>query len=559
MSDAPATPNSGLAERFATLVTMIVERPSAALEHREAAKAIVAAAKGGGVVLTLADDGLRGDGETLDAPLLAARFAAYGIEELEVTPRVALADLLDLARLLAAEPGPDDPSSRFAGRAAAIDAKALPRRLRPRLAPAEPSSTAAQVAEPAATTSRKTPTGTARATPTGTPRATPTGTPRATPTSPLAPLPDVAVDREAPERLAVTLAVPESGDPKVAAAIASLRAATDIEALRAALEQVVILCDLAFRTGNDDGLIDGLTALAAVEHEALENDSADERRQAFNHAIRRLARPVLLRQVAVLRHRRGADPVASGRLQQVLYRFGTDGAEAVVDEYLSASTPEARAICLETLRGLRRTYDALLALSRDTRDLVVRQAAAILGELRDERGEAILVELLRHPDARSRRAAVAALGMFESESATEAIGLALQDESPIVRLRAVAALTGRRTPRTLDLLLPLLEGEGDREVHYAAIAAVGSVASPEATQLLIRIAQGEGAHPLRRSAGVRLQACVALVAIRTPVAMAAVQGLRDDRDREVREAAVRLVAQAQRRTLTSGIPAVSAP
>jgi hypothetical protein len=58
---------------------------------------------------------------------------------------------------------------------------------------------------------------------------------------------------------------------------------------------------------------------------------------------------------------------------------------------------------------------------------------------------------------------------------------------------------------------------------------------------------------------MRLQACAALVAIRTPAAMAAVQGLREDRDREVREAAVRLVAQAQRRTTTTGIPAVPSP
>jgi HEAT repeat protein len=558
MSDPTASKNPELARDFAAFVALLAERPSDAMEHRAAVAGVVTRAAFGPTCLTTgADGGLLADGAPLAAPLLAARFAAYGIEELTITPKVVAADLMDLARLLAAEPVGEDPAARFAGRAAAIDRRTLPRRLRPRAA--------APVEEPKpATPPRATP----KSTPKSTPRSTPKSTPRATPTTPqpavslspdAPPTLEPEVPRDAPERLVQALAIPDPHDPQLAAAVRALRDAPDIAALRTALEQVALVTDLAFRTGRHDDLIQGLAALVAVEHEALERDSADERRQAFNHAVRRLARPVLLRQVAVLRHERAADPVVSEQLQQVLYRFGTDGAEALVDEYVSAATPEARATCLNALRGLRRTHDALLALARDTRDLVVRQAAAILGELRDARGEAILLELLRHPDARARRAAVAALGNFESASALEAIGLSLGDESPIVRLRAVASLTGRREPRVLELLRPLIDQEPDREVLYTAIGAVGKVGTPEAVQLLIRVAQGEGAHPLRRSAGMRLQACTALVAIRTPTTMAAVQGLREDRDREVREAAVRLVAQAQRRTTTTGIPAVQGP
>jgi hypothetical protein len=537
MSDTPATANTDLAKRFAVLVALVAEQPSSVMDHRDAVKGVVAAAKGGATTIALVDGALQCGGQPFDAPLMASRFKAYGIEELSILPNAASADLMDLARLLGSEPAGDDPAARFAGRAAAIDQRTLPRRLRPRAAP--------EVSEPAPppppVRARKTP-------------ATPAVA------QPAIPLEAPTVDREAPEPLAQALAVPDVKEPLAAAQVRALREAPAIAELRAALDQIVLLTDLAFRTGRHDDLIEALTALVATEFEALEKDSADERRQAFNHAIRRLARPVLLRQVAVLRHTRAADTVASGRLQQVLYRFGTDGAEALVDEYVSAPTHEARMSCLTALRGLRRTHDALHFLARDTRDLVVRQAAAILGELRDARGEAILVELLRHPDARARRSAVAALGNFESASAVEAIGLALQDESPIVRLRAVAALTGRKVPRAFELVEPLLDAEPDREVLYAAIAAAGSVASPEAVQRLIRIAQGEGTHPQHKTAGMRLQACIALTNIRTPATMAAVQGLRDDRDREVREAAVRLVAQAQRRTtITSGMTAISAP
>jgi HEAT repeat protein len=189
----------------------------------------------------------------------------------------------------------------------------------------------------------------------------------------------------------------------------------------------------------------------------------------------------------------------------------------------------------------------------------VRQTAHLLGELRDPRADALLVELLQHPDARTRRIAVAALAHSEREDALGAVAFALNDESPLVRLRAVAALAGRREADVLRWLGELIDREADREVLFAAIGAIGAIATPEAVQTLIPIAAGEGENPLKRSAAMRIQACTALAIVRTPPAMAAVQLLRTDRDREVREASVRLVAQAKRRTTSTGMPAISAP
>ncbi len=521
MTEPSSPSNPVLAERFAALVALAAAPSSTVIEQREAAKGVIDAAKKGTAIISWsAAEGLRGDGAPLDAPLLAQRFEAYGIEEISVTAQAALADLMDLVRLLSSVPSGDEAAARFAGRAAAIDPKGFPRRLKPKAVVAPPAAAAAAETKAA--------------------------TPAAAPGVP-----------DAPERLTQALAVPEPSNPAIAGAVTLLRDATDLTNLQAALDAMVLATDLAFRTGRGDDLIESLAALVAIEFEALERDSSDDRRSAFNAALGRLTkRPMMLRQIAVLRHQRSGDPVAVARLQAILHRYGTSGAEALVDEYVSATSTEARATCLEALRALSRTYDALLALARDTRDLVVRQAAAILGELRDARGEEILIELLHHPDARARRSAVAALARSESTAALEAIGFALQDESPLVRQRAVSALAGRREPRVLALLAPLIEKEPDREVLYAAIGAVGSVGSPEAVQLLMRIAHGEGENSQRRSAGMRVQGCIALVAIRTPASMAAVQGLREDRDGEVREAAVRLVAQAQRRTTSTGIPVV---
>ena len=521
-------------ERFAALVALVAERPAAAAEQRTLVREVVAAAKRQGAVITPGEDGtLTSGGQPLDLPFLAKRFKSYGIEELGITGKAAVADLLDLARMLAAEPSGTDPAAAFAGRAAVLDSKALPRRLRPRSAepPAPPPAT-------------ETP-----------------PIPRAS--DPVRRAPEPA-DQDEPMRLERALAVPVPSNPGLASAVVQLAAAEadneDGGQLSAALDELSQQADLAFRQGRHDDLVEAMAAIVGLEHLALERDSSDERRQLFNHALKRLTiRPMLLRQLAVMRHTRHDDEVARTRLQAILYRYGTYGADALADEYISAPTSEARKICLGALRELRRTHDALLLLARSTSLTDVREAASILGELHDATSEAILLELLHHPEARARRAAVAALGNFTSPSSLEAIATVLEDESPGVRLRAVSALGARRDARVLALLAPVIEREPNTEVHFSAVGAIGSVATPEAVQLLIRVAQGEGAHPNRRSAPLRILACTALVAIRSPTAMAAVQALRDDRDAAVREASMRLVAQASRRSTTSSQAIVAQP
>ena len=543
MTDRPA--NLDLATRFAALIALVNAQPSAVMEQRDAARAVAEATRSGELQFSLVDGVLLADGAPFDSPLLASRFAAYGVEELGLTDRAVQADLLELARLLAAAPGTGDQFARFAARSTAIDNKALPRRLsvRPAVEPATPAS------PPPNPPAQRISGATRRLTPR-------TQTPIALKEIPAVAAPPEA--RDAPERLVTALAVPETSEQGLAAARHALERADTQPSLTQALERLVVLCDLAFRQGRHDDLIEALATLVALEFELLERDSSDARRQAFNHAVRTLARPVLLRQIAVLRHSRAADPVAAERLQQVIYRFGIDGAEAMIDEFASATSDAARAVCVESLRGLRRTYDALLAFSRDPRESVVRQTAQLLGELREPPAYAILAELSAHPDPRTRRIALSAVAESGREEALQAVTFALDDESLIVRLRAVAALSGRREPEVLHRLTTLIGSESDREVLYAAIGAVGAIATPEAVQVLIPIAAGEGDNPLKRSAAMRIQACIALAIIRTPLAMAAVQTLRSDRDRDVREASVRLVAQAQRRS-TTGKAAISAP
>lgn len=582
MTDAAPTPNPELVARFAALVARAVEQPADAAELRAAAKGVAEAAKAGAVTFALVDGALLADGAPVDAPLLAARLATYGIEEIGITPRASQADLFDLAKLLASPPGDGDPVARFSSRAAVIDTRTIPRKLRARREPqAEPVPLMPAAPPPRqskATPARGIANGTASGTAGGTPSGTRPVTPPVTPAVPApgdGPAPIVPVissmrvapppppePRDVPVRLSAPLAIPETAHPTLATAITLLRHADDAKRLANALEQIVAFSDLAFRQGRHDDLIEGIAALIAIEFIQLERDSSDAQRQAFNHAIRRLARPVLLRQLATLRQARAADARAAERLQAALFRFGIDAAEAMIDECASAADAATFATCLESLRGLPRAQEALRAQLTHQNELIVRQAIAILGALRDGPSEAALDGLLDRADARVRRDAVAALARFDTENSFASLALALGDESPVVRLRALTALSARKEPRTLPILEPMLRTESDREVLFALVAALGAIGaggSSDAVQTLIQIAQGQGANPQRDSAALRIQACIALVAIRTPQAMAAVQVLRDDRDREVRAASMRLVAHARRRPTTQQVAIVSEP
>lgn len=538
VSDAPA-PDNRPSLRFARVVAGIAADAASAAEQRKELRALVKSLRKRAASLGTRDgallDGdaaLQSDHEPdqLAMSLLAARLQAYGVERLELSSSATEADLFDLVKLLATTPDQPDPEAFFAARAAAVDARAVPRKLRSKPA-APPVGTGGGDAQDAAA---------------GAVDATPTVAP-AIVESASVPEPkshDSADPRS--ERLKESLPIPETSDQELQQLFATLQSADAVEALRQPLERLTFLADLAFRTGKFDKLVEALTGLLAIEHEHLARDASDDRRREFARAVRRLATPVILRQIAMLRHIRADDATAAQRLQAMLYRYGTDGAEALIDEWTAAPTAEARAACLDALRGLRRTHDALFEQLRHVDERRVRQAIELLAALGDARAEQLLLEQLRHPEARTRRAVMAALERFPSVAAFDALGLGLLDAEPLVRLRAVAALQ-RRGPDAVKLLAPLLDAEPDLEVLYAAIAALGVIGGADAVQVLIRAANGETQHPRRRSAAYRLQACAALAQIRTPQAMAAVQLLRDDRDREVREGSMRLVAQAARR------------
>jgi HEAT repeat protein len=88
-----------------------------------------------------------------------------------------------------------------------------------------------------------------------------------------------------------------------------------------------------------------------------------------------------------------------------------------------------------------------------------------------------LAEILRHQDARVRRAVARALSRLDSVFAFDALVRALTDESATVRLEAVSGLMLRRSAKAGGTLAKAIDDESDTEVQFAILAALGRVGS----------------------------------------------------------------------------------
>jgi len=292
---------------------------------------------------------------------------------------------------------------------------------------------------------------------------------------------------------------------------------------------------------------------------ACEGLCADpEMRRQFVVVTRRLTKPTVLRAFAALY---ADEPQFGAAVEQVLLRFGEDGAEAVADRAMCAVSAEKRALYVALLGRLPGARDALGLMLTDQRPPVVERAIGLMVLLRLPDTEKSLAEQLAHSSAHVRQAAAQGLAEFpKSAFAADALLRAVPDSSPEVRLTAAVAVQARRDSRLAPVLVQQLEEEEEFDVQLALVAALGRLAAHDGVQKLVALAMPDQRLRRRREgSALRLNAIEALAEARTPAAMVALQKLLEDKDKDVRETAARLYTRARRQTTTGSIPVVSEP
>jgi len=275
-------------------------------------------------------------------------------------------------------------------------------------------------------------------------------------------------------------------------------------------------------------------------------------RLALEGALRHLMRPALLK---LLAQRLPQSPDRSAVLQ-VISRAGGIGVDTLLDQLLSTDDALARRAYFDGIVAMDVGSPTLFALLHDARWFVVRNAAALLGEMNVERTDEALVPLLQHADERIRIAVARALTRVRTPKALQALHAAVGDPVAEVRRLSAAAYgmagsagSGMRPPAARLALA--LEKETDEDVALEMLAALGRLGSADAVQRLLRIALPGGESSGER-AGVardtwqRIAALEALVRARGHALVPVIEALMQDADREVAAAATRLRATVQR-------------
>ena len=318
-----------------------------------------------------------------------------------------------------------------------------------------------------------------------------------------------------------------------------LDSTNSISATSRLLDQVVVAVETSARDGK---VVDAADLFSKIVQREPEKTDADLRR-AYAAAIRRLSKPTVLRAVASVLPKRKE---RADEFLAVLARAGEEGAEALIEQLTAAQSLSERRTYFDALVKMQSGASTLTHMLGDARWYVARNAADLLGELNAAEADVPLSELLKHDDDRVRRAATNALSKLGTPHAMLALKRALKDTSPQVRATAAAGLASRRSTNgqpSASTLLRALEGEGDVEVQIAILQALGRVANAEAIDRLIKAAEPDGRLFKRKPVSYRLAAVHGLGEARTPPALAALQELTTDRDKDVREAAQRALAQ----------------
>jgi HEAT repeat protein len=502
------------ARHFARLVWLIRNQPDLVDDQKGALRAIVTTIKGGAVVLRTDGGRLVANGTPLPDILSGVHEVAGALGgnapfALSFSAAAAPGDVLALARLLATEL-PAVLPERLAGLTLATVSAA--RVEETDAAPARSRATAQLSAELLAEI-------------------------EAEQAREQAAVAAVAAEQA---RLAEAAASGLTGNESLDDVLVQAALTRDAKDLDALLDEAANRIEAAARSGDVELAVRGTAVLVSREHDATDNDA----RRVYFVALRRLFRATILRVMTPLFLKGGE---IGPLVERIVRRAGEDGAVALFDEMERAPTMVERTALMTLLRSLDSAVPALVKLMGDARWHVARAAADIMGELRLADSDRALAELLRYPDERVRRTAVSAMTRFDTPFVVDALYRALSDTSAQVRLQAVYGLSARKSdPKASTAVVNAVAEEADIEVQLAMVQALGRFATPEAVNQLARAAEPDGRLFRRKSPAYRVAAVMALAEARTPGAMGTLEELLNDRDREVREAAERVLSVTSR-------------
>ncbi len=550
-STDPARPGTDysitFARHFSRLVWLLLNDGTAYDAQIATLRALVNVSREGAVTLAAQDWRLVVNGTTLPERFtgvqdLTAQLIGHSIVELVAEQHASPTDLLCIARILASAPVPGDGGRNVQARLDALDARTISARVeQPALVGRSSLVASAFLAAPPVNAD-----------------------PRASLVFTRPPAPDDPAEDDAepedeepteksdiyheqdPEKMFQSFAAMDTPKGSMQKQFELLDTARSGTAITRQLDALVQLA-------NDSARKERVDLVAEIFHGIVAREArAEDRgvRRSYGLAIRRLSTPGVLRAVLSLLPRRREH---YERYMEIITRTEDAGAEALVDALVSAASISDRRAYFDAMLTCRAGVRVLLYMLGDERWYVVRNAADLLGEMRVTDADAPLTELLEHDDERVRAAAASALAKLGTGVAAKGLRAALRDASPDVRERAASALGTQKGPRLASSLIKAIDREEDIRVLMAMLTALGQIGTPDAVEKLISIARPQG-RLFKRKASLRTAAVHALAESKSALAVATLQELLRDKEKDVRGAAA-WVLLGKKRT-TGGHPVI---
>jgi len=532
------------------------------------------------VTLTLAAGRLELNGVPCTSPALTGliqRLDLHGVGTIALPQNPAPAQLFDLLRVLAEQPGLEDFAARLSGSGAAGIRVTSAGEAPPRppqdgvgpVAPVIPSPDAARPAVPTLGTDgilrgeamrdirsvqlRGVPMVTHDPPPPPAARALPgeqaahsdeptfspshAPTPQTPSTAPAPPAASTAGRSAAAPGAAAPSRQPPAGAAGVLGELERDPAGVNVGDL---LATVIEQAESALKRNRLEEVLRLVAGIARIEERLPEASGA---RRQYGIALRRICtKPVveaIARLVGAPKHRAEAT--------LALRRAGADAVEVLLGMLVAAPGMSERRAAFDALTQMTQGTEQLVQMLDHHEWFVVRNVAELVGELGMEDAIPALSRQLDHADERVRKAVALGLAKIGSRNAAEPLRRALRDKSPEVRMQVALGIGGRKSSALAMPLVVAMDEETDEAVQRELVLALGRIGSPDAVQALIKFAQPTGRIFGRKPAGLRVAAVEALRLAATPAAVGTLQGLSDDGDKQVRAAARAALTELKRK------------
>jgi HEAT repeat protein len=330
--------------------------------------------------------------------------------------------------------------------------------------------------------------------------------------------------------------------------IAELQVERSDQRYQQLLQELVPLVPPNLNEANRLVLLHGLTLLCK---NAGMQQKSEVRREASRHALKQLLTDALLDFLLAFLCARDLTKESRDQLARVLVFLGGDVARRLMERLAEERDAQARKLLADALlqQGAA-AIPVLIDYLDDERWYVVRNAIAILGELRAQTAIAHFHPLLGHLDVRVRREAIRALTRIGGNEAVDILLQIVQKGDPDLRPHALLSLGAMKNPAAVPTLLQIVAQPDPWvkmvEVKKEAIRALGEIGAPEALPTLVALLQR---RKLWRGAlfnELRAAAALALGDIGHASAAEALKAAADDRSSTVARVAVQALKQLRK-------------